>query len=434
MTRSSSLEWWRADVVARTPPAVHSAATDSRDSSVPFWALMAFTFFMLVGPQSIVPGLASLRLNLVTGILAVTGYVFDRLVHHRPLTLWSREIGIAVCLGGWAIVTVPLSYAPENSMSFFLNGYAISLALFWLLSNILNTVKRLGQAFWVLTLTAVPLSLTALSNFFSGEFLQPGTDRIIGYEAALTGNPNDLALMINLLIPFGVALLLVVRRPLIRLLLLAVVCLSIAAVIVTFSRAGFLTLASLLLLYVWKFRRRRERRWAWLVVVFLVAFIPVAGPAYLNRIATITDIEADKTHSAQERWSLMEAAVRYTSAHPLIGSGIGQNVLALREEGSPGKTLVHNAYLEYVVELGVPGLIMFMILLFGSVNSAVRVQRECRSAPASRQLFYFGEAIQVSLIAFAIAALFHPVAYHPYFYYIAGLAVAARAVCERQTA
>jgi hypothetical protein len=41
-------------------------------------------------------------------------------------------------------------------------------------------------------------------------------------------------------------------------------------------------------------------------------------------------------------------------------------------------------------------------------------------------------AIQVSLVAFAVAALFHPSAYHFYFYYVAGLAVAARAIAEGQ--
>jgi hypothetical protein len=37
--------------------------------------------------------------------------------------------------------------------------------------------------------------------------------------------------------------------------------------------------------------------------------------------------------------------------------------------------------------------------------------------------------LRVSLIAFAVAAMFHPVAYHFYFYAIAGLAVAAASIC-----
>ena len=34
------------------------------------------------------------------------------------------------------------------------------------------------------------------------------------------------------------------------------------------------------------------------------------------------------------------------------------------------------------------------------------------------------------LLAFALAAFFHPVAYQFYFFYVAGLAVAVKVVCE----
>ena len=48
-----------------------------------------------------------------------------------------------------------------------------------------------------------------------------------------------------------------------------------------------------------------------------------------------------------------------------------------------------------------------------------------------REMFLLAEGIPVSLIAFAVAAFFHPVAYHHYFYYVAGLALAAKAASER---
>jgi hypothetical protein len=52
--------------------------------------------------------------------------------------------------------------------------------------------------------------------------------------------------------------------------------------------------------------------------------------------------------------------------------------------------------------------------------------------PASRELFCLAEGLQISLIAFAVAAPFYPAAYHFYFYYMAGLAVAVRSVYEQE--
>jgi hypothetical protein len=52
--------------------------------------------------------------------------------------------------------------------------------------------------------------------------------------------------------------------------------------------------------------------------------------------------------------------------------------------------------------------------------------------PEQRDLFLLVEALETSLIVFAICGFFYPVAYHIFFYYIGGLALAARAV-TRQT-
>ena len=46
------------------------------------------------------------------------------------------------------------------------------------------------------------------------------------------------------------------------------------------------------------------------------------------------------------------------------------------------------------------------------------------AAVARADLAQFAQATRLSLIAFGVAGLFHPVAYHFYFYYLAGLASA----------
>jgi O-antigen ligase len=283
------------------------------------------------------------------------------------------------------------------------------------------------KVFWLLSLLAIPLALTGINNYFSGVYLATSTgfERISGYDAPLTANPNDLALMLNIILPLTIALLLMSRRLSARLVLLAGIGCSAAAILMTFSRAGFLTLAVLLILYCWRLRRRRERRWVWGLIPVILTGVILIGPAYMERLSTITNMHADKTFSAQERWSDMTAAARFTREHPIIGAGLGQNVLATREERGPDGGLVHNVYLEYAAELGLPGLALFLALFILCLKSTRLVQAFAKEA-GDKSLFYIGEAIQLSLIAFGISAMFHPVAYHVHFYYLAGLAVAAK--------
>ena len=57
-------------------------------------------------------------------------------------------------------------------------------------------------------------------------------------------------------------------------------------------------------------------------------------------------------------------------------------------------------------------------------------QRRAAGVPARQDLFYLAEGIQVSLLAFCVAGVFHPGGYHFAFYYFAGLAAATRVIGE----
>jgi probable O-glycosylation ligase (exosortase A-associated) len=397
-------------------------------SAVPFWALMAFTFILLIAPQESFPALRPLRIALLAGVVAIATYLFDRLIHRQPMTILPRELWITACLAGWAVLTVPLSYWPGGSLSFLLNLYFKALAIFWLLSNIVNTLPRLRLIAWGLSVMALPLASSGVRQYLSGNFFTVGVvNRIIGYGAPLTENPNDLALTLNLILPLSVALFLSNRNAIVRIVLLPLIVLDVIAVIVTFSRGGFLTLATIAVMYLWKLRKRPERGWAVAALLLMVASIPFLPADYVTRLGTIADVQSDPTGSSQARWSDTIAAVNVVVENPIIGVGVGMNMLALNEERGPLWRGVHNVYLEYAAELGLPGLTLFLMLLAGCVKSVVLVQRRSSGVPSLREVFYLAEGIQISLIAFAVAALFHPVAYLFYFYYIAGLAVALKA-------
>jgi len=109
-----------------------------------------------------------------------------------------------------------------------------------------------------------------------------------------------------------------------------------------------------------------------------------------------------------------------------VGAGVGMNALALYRE--TGWRTIHNVYLEYAVELGLPGLMLFLLLLAACIKSVVLVQQRSAEVPGFREFFYLAEGIQISLLAFSVAALFSPVGYHLYFYYVAGLAIAIKSL------
>jgi O-antigen ligase len=106
------------------------------------------------------------------------------------------------------------------------------------------------------------------------------------------------------------------------------------------------------------------------------------------------------------------------------------NAIALNETRGAFWKAVHNVYLQVAVELGLPGLILFLLFVVGTFKSVRAVLRGTAGDPASSDVFRLADGLYISLIAFAVEALFHPVAYQLYFYYMAGLVVAAKAIYE----
>jgi O-antigen ligase len=187
-----------------------------------------------------------------------------------------------------------------------------------------------------------------------------------------------------------------------------------------------MTLAASFLMFLAVLMRRKSAGAAFGLLLLAVCVPPLLPQGYVQRLSTITNIEADATGSAQGRWRDLQAAVAVVGKNPVIGVGIGQDILAMNEQRGDDWTQVHNAYLQYAIDLGVPGLLLFAWLHLRCYRTARAVEKRAGREPAHRNLALLAAGVQVSLVAFFVAAMFHPIAYQFYFFSIGGLAVALR--------
>lgn len=423
------MSWWR-------PPVRRTAVAATEGSRAAFRALVAFTVILLLSPQIWFPFLGPLRIAFLAAGLAIGAHVFHQTSRHRPVTPPYVEIGLALALVCWSVVTIPLSFWPGGSVTVLTDHYLKAIAFFWLLGTVVTSTDRLRTLAWTLVLCSIPLSATAIFNYLTGMFLStgvPGLKRIYGYHggSGLVGNPNDLALMLNLIIPVAGAVLLSARRPAGRWTAAGALLLGATAVILTFSRAGFLTLVTTFIMFIVILARRRSPGAAAALMIAALAVPPLLPEGYMQRLSTITDLAADATGSAQGRYQDLALAGEVILHNPIIGVGIGQDVLAMREErGGEGWTSVHNAYLQYAVDLGLPGVLLFVWLHVSCFRSARAIEVRASRDPNMRDLTHMAQGVQIALIAFAVAAFFHPIAYQFYFFSIGGLALALKTACR----
>jgi O-antigen ligase len=427
METAAAVPWWRP------APAPVTAQAEGQADRVAFVALIAFTVILLLAPQSFLPVLKTIRIALVAATVAVAGHALDATIRRRALVPAIPEIGITLALLAWTILTIPFSYWPGGSVALLTDQYLKAIVFFWLIGTLVTTRERMRVFAWTLALCSIPLAVMAVQHYLSGDFLFTGVasvKRISGYYG-LSGNPNDLALTLNLLIPIAGALLFTARGAVARLMAAVALLVAIPAVIITFSRAGFLTLGAIVFVALVVMARRRAGWAAAGVLAAALAALPLMPAGYLDRLSTITNIEADQTGSAQGRWTDFQVAATVVAENPILGVGMGQDILALNE--ARGRTTwrsVHNAYLEYAVDLGLPGVALFLWLLIATFRSARAVERYAARRPALSELGIVAAGVQIALVAFAVAAFFHPIAYQFYFFCVAGLAVALTNACR----
>jgi putative inorganic carbon (HCO3(-)) transporter len=417
--------WWRPDARAASRPAP--------SGRLAFAALSAFTAILLISPQAWFPVLGSLRIAFLAAGIAILAQLLDGAVNRHARERTHPQTWIALALAGWAAATIPFSFWPGGSAAELTDHFLKAIAFFWLIGAIVNTRARLRSFVWLLVLCSIPLSLTALQNYRAGVYVTGAhnvVQRIAGYDGSgIASNPNDLALMLNILIPLAAVLAWTSETVGRRLVAALAMLLASAAVFVTFSRAGFLGFAATVIMMIIALGRRQPLGAA-AVVIVLITVVPLVMPGdYLDRVATITNIDADRTGSAQGRWADFGASMTLVGQNPILGTGLGQHVLALNELRGATWRLVHNIYLQYAVDLGLPGLCLFLWLFVSVFRVARRVRRQARDNVGA-----IAEGVQISLITFAIAGFFHPVAYQFYFFCIAGLALAVKNAARTATA
>jgi O-antigen ligase len=178
---------------------------------------------------------------------------------------------------------------------------------------------------------------------------------------------------------------------------------------------------------------RRKAPGAAAALLALAICIPPLLPAgYVDRLSTITNIESDRTGSAQGRWRDIQEAAEVVAKNPVVGAGIGNDILAMNVQRGDDWTQVHNVYLQYGVDLGIPGLLLFAWLHLLCYRTARAVEKRSAKQGTNRDLTLLAAGIQVSLVAFLVAAMFHPIAYQFYFFSIGGLAVALRNIWHNE--
>src|SRR5262245_5274702 len=422
---NESLAIARAAETAAMP--IEVARTNSRGKhGLAFAGIYLFTLLMYSRPHEIMPGLFGwLPLPKIVAISSILIYVASRLCAGEALIVWTLELKMMTLLWALGLLFAPLAASPRDSFNVLFDPLIKILIVFAMQIALVDTVSRYRAMMGIMVFCQALYSLGAINTFLTGGYSEMSSfqARISGWGASL-GNPNDVACVLALMSPISVICALL-QRGWKRWLFFACAGFTAVAILFTYSRSGFLALVASCGLLIWKATRGRRVK-VLLPIAVMAAVLLVAAPGkYKARLSTIFNPEADPTNSAQERQEHMTRAYEIAIRRPIVGVGMGNfHIYAISEMRA------HNAYLETAAELGVIGLIAFLVIIIAPLRSLRRIERETaadgpRPDPGKHIV---SACLQASFVAFVIYGFFGSVQYDSYLYSLVALAVAFRSI------
>jgi O-antigen ligase len=157
---------------------------------------------------------------------------------------------------------------------------------------------------------------------------------------------------------------------------LILLSLGIVLVILTFSRSAWLGLIVFFVLLVLKAKHFDRSKVFLLASTAALTTILVLFPLhdlFFTRISSASTVETETMSMAGRSW-ITQQALSVIREHPLTGLGIGSFVINLANTAAKGAPIepVHNIFLLAFAELGVVGLILFVVLFASVARSIIR--------------------------------------------------------------
>lgn len=384
--------------------------------------LYCFSILVFFRPYELISGLGFLSATAFYFALATLLIFFPtQLATEGNLTTLSTEVKCILLITAIALLTMPIAKSPPMAWEEFNDSFSKAVVMFIVMVNVLRTRRRLMGIIWLSLSMGFVLSYMALSMYMRGEISVEGY-RVAVEIGGMFGNPNELALHLVMMTPIAITLGLAAKSKILKYIYFILAGLFVAATVVTYSRGGFLGLLAVSGVLIWKLGKQQRVKIFAVSAVLGVLFVLLSPGEYGQRIFSIFDSSLDVVGSSNQRTELLKRSILVSIRNPW-GIGIGNfPIVGLQHLGT------HNTYTQISSELGVFGLLSYLIFLISPFRKLGAIERRLLAKDETRWFYYLAIGLQASIVGFMVSSFFAAVAYNWFVYYLIAYAVAFRRV------
>ena len=345
----------------------------------------------------------------------------------RSLLASSPGIGFAVVgFVSWSALSV--AWADSSGTAIGSTSRFVLDAL--LFPIVFGAIRRREHFQWIVAAFVIGAVMSAVIGL-----LQSGGARLAGG----IGDPDGEAALLAAALMLDVGLIATLPRDSAAKTLAVIGALIMGlGLLDTGSRGGFVALAAVLVAAVVLGGRWRGR------AAGLVVIVAIVTPVYLFVLAPSAAVQHLSSSSSSGRTDLWKVGLKMFEANPIAGVGSGNFTVAsihyVQQAGDITRAdlivdvphAAHNTYLEIIDELGIPGFLMFMTIVIGSISAALRAAR-IYERRGDKRFELMSRGVALAVIALLTADFFITNEYEHLLWLLLALPPALLAVARSET-
>ena len=363
--------------------------------------------FMLGRVHEAFPILWPLRLVLITSLVLLMVTLFNGgLKANRLKLLWYsttfRWFSALLCL---MLFSVVFSIWPSKSLYYFADFFQYFTILLLALNCQIN--QREDFRFCI---TGIVLTIFIMGGIC---FITPQyTDGRV--HGNLSFDPNDTALFIIMTIMLVLPSMSYIKT-LYKMLLCMLTLMGVGVLVLTESRGGLIALVVTIAAWGLSGGFKGILKVAVFAFFGLTLLLILFPTERFERFSTIFDLKEDYNVTAKHgRIDVWKNGFKIFQDNWIVGTGVATFATAEGQVNEGGKwSSAHNSFLQIAVELGLPGFLVFVGMLFSAY----------RWAKPRDEADWFSKGIRLALICFCVGGMFLSWGYHWVLYFILSIAM-----------
>lgn len=394
-----------------SPPGIDYTANETRRANIAIYGVILTIMVMVGRIQEFLPGMAVIKLGKIA--FGLTFILFLITPKRKDISIFSiPQMKYIFALFLIGLASTPFGSWPAESLNFMLFTFSYALLFLFFIVKITATYadlnKIVGSMFFMLILLGVGALLS-------------------GKERVATGSsydPNDLAFIMLIFLPL---FYFKIRntRGLFRLLLVAGMIVLVVVIMATGSRGGFI---GLIAVFIGIFIKERISLTGIILsgMILFLSFMFFAPSGYSERISSIFKPDYNRT-AAGGRIEIWKRGLELTFHNPILGVGpstfgLSQGNYTSKKTGTVGVWMTaHNSFIQIATEFGIPGFVLFVMILYSSIRS---LRNSLRILPADSNLRWLINALEIGFYGYIVSGFFLSQAYSYALFLLIGLTIA----------